>query len=285
METSCGLVPEYDPGCDMCGGKRTYNIGECVFICRDGKHGEVADVYTSIASGNVDHPADGARSNPPTWALRSICEIFIPNPIVEGATVTETVDEVTGQITYTVASEELPKVVSDITCDGVNQTAEIKFTDDSSIKLGVTLRKVNTNLPGNTILIDPSTAVGALPNTEHDLDITAGDCGTTFAIENYMSIKQIKAGTGDFQIRPQIQIDGGSWENIPTGGVHEYGATQAQDLVSEISHASFDDITLTEGAHNIKVRYFLVENNLADGAEFSNGQTNFYVTRAQLTCC
>lgn len=98
IEQECKLIPEYDPGCHECGGKNTYSKKECVYVCRDG----VMDIYSSLEDDNEDEPVKGSRKDKPTWVFRNTCDAFAPAPVVEGVGVTPTVNDETGQVTYTI---------------------------------------------------------------------------------------------------------------------------------------------------------------------------------------
>ena len=153
VEELCTLVPEYDPGCNACGtGKIPYGKGTCVFICRDGEHGQNADVYQSPIANNTTHPVDGSRDVPPTWVLRSICAAFRPAPIVKGEGVTSETDPITGQVSYTVAQAG---------GDG-NTTYEITQNANGSQSL--------VGSDGQTYLLNMVTAI---PNTDQTCKISA----------------------------------------------------------------------------------------------------------------
>lgn len=101
VSDGCDLIRIWDGGCDSCGNPITYHKGLCVAVCRktaDG--GSVADIYESLVNNNATFPQDGISFNPPTWVARSFCQSLVPNPETVGDFVSESVDPVTGKVTY-----------------------------------------------------------------------------------------------------------------------------------------------------------------------------------------
>ena len=179
---------------------------------------------------------------------------------------------------------EIDDPIVSIECD----TRGIKITTCNGVlNMSPDITTVNGFLGGNTINIDENTPVGPIAGTEHELNINAALCGSKFPVTNYYTMKQLTTGDGSFEMRPQIQIDDGTWVTMTTGGVDQFFVNKQQDLGSEIPHTDRYDTPVLDAAstHNIRVRYILEENKLSDGASFTNGQTNFYVQRVEMKCC
>lgn len=161
---------------------------------------------------------------------------------------------------------------------GAHQHEPSGYKHNSSIDLRA------ITLPGASLpLIDSNTVTGVI-GPEGFVNITIPECGQFVEINTAYNIKQLNESatapnvTDFIVMRPQINIDGGAWTNLITGGQDEFWIVKGQNVFGELLQIDFArTANLAGGTHTIGYRLLLTANNLQAGSVFDPTTSNAYV--------
>ena len=182
-------------------------------------------------------------------------------------------------------------MVSGIIEDDCSQRGMLQIKQNNDCSVTETRRNIteiwsSSILPANNIDINENTPLGPVATGEFSTNINTGPCGANIPIIVTPSLTQKSAGSGVVKTQWQYSLDGGAtWTVISTNGAQEYSAESDQNFISESYQPSRAITPTVTGLQTITVRPVIIQNDLADGAEFTNGQINLYARRNQHRCC